>query len=96
VLVRVMPNYTRRQSYLYTIFDQPLAERQKCTPSFLCRPLSARLRYTRLARKSKTSMAQFEPPLGTLRMPAVAFDAPPSPPGTQTSAHKCFLSNTPQ
>ena len=23
VLVRVMPNYTRRQSYLYTIFDPP-------------------------------------------------------------------------
>ena len=23
MLVRVMPNYTRRQSYLYTIFDTP-------------------------------------------------------------------------
>ena len=23
MLVRVMPNYTRRQSYLYTIFDPP-------------------------------------------------------------------------
>ena len=33
---------------------QPLAERQKCTPSFLCRPLSACLRYTRLVRKSKS------------------------------------------
>ena len=27
MLVRVMPNYTRRQSYLYTIFDPPCTER---------------------------------------------------------------------
>ena len=32
MLVRVMPNYTRRQSYLYTIFDPPCT----CTDGYAC------------------------------------------------------------
>ena len=36
MLVRVMPNYTRRQSYLYTIFDPP------CTLRFSTRSFRVR------------------------------------------------------